>query len=95
MPTDNVNETETLDAMLDRHRAEERELQREIKQLVDATPKKKRKELQSRIIDMEYELRIKHERELRKLQGEDEEDDVSWITCTKTKDGTHAFLVLI
>ncbi|KAG0169373.1 OTU domain-containing protein 6A [Apophysomyces sp. BC1021] len=76
----NVQETaETLDSMLNRHRAEQRDLNNKIAGLRKTVPKsnkQKKREMTSRISDMEYHLKMRHEEELRALQGEpDEQDD--------------------
>ncbi|KAI9263125.1 hypothetical protein BDA99DRAFT_58263 [Phascolomyces articulosus] len=65
---------ETLETMQQRHRNEEQALQKKIMSLRKSagSNKKKKKEVQSRINDMEYDLRVKHEKELRTLTGEEE-----------------------
>ncbi|KAG2220280.1 hypothetical protein INT45_009895 [Circinella minor] len=70
---------ETIETMQERHRNEEQSLQKKVISLRKSagSNKKKKKEVQSRINDMEYDLRMKHEKELRALRGEEEdgEDD--------------------
>ncbi|KAI8147848.1 hypothetical protein BJV82DRAFT_593588 [Fennellomyces sp. T-0311] len=81
--------TETLEAMQERHRAEQQELQTKIIALRKSTPssnKRKKKEVQSRINDMEYDLRIKHEKELRVLQGDEDDDDDDGISLERLQE---------
>ncbi|KAF7723061.1 Peptide-methionine (S)-S-oxide reductase [Apophysomyces ossiformis] len=76
--SNNVEGTaETLEAMLNRHRAEQRDLNNKIAAMRKSIPKsnkQKKREMTSRISDMEYHLRKRHEEELRALKGESVEE---------------------
>ncbi|KAI9492198.1 hypothetical protein BDB00DRAFT_829639 [Zychaea mexicana] len=83
------NGQETLEAMQERHGAEQKALQAKIIALRKSVPssnKRKKKEVQSRINDMEYDLRVKHEKELRALQGEEEEDEDDGISLERLQE---------
>lgn len=70
------SDAQTLESLLERHRAEERSLQTKIanmKKTAQKADKKKKREIQQKISDLEYELRTRHEEELRKVKGEPEE----------------------
>ncbi|KAI8370497.1 uncharacterized protein BYT42DRAFT_582617 [Radiomyces spectabilis] len=74
---DEAEKSETLDEMLTRHREEQRALQTRIIGLRKSTPKsdkRKKREMNSKIADLEYELKTKHDRELNELNGIKDDD---------------------
>lgn len=75
---------ETLESVLERHRSEERSLQTKIanmKKTIQKADKKKKREIQQKINDLEYELRTRHDEELRKVKGEPDEVSYQAFGC--------------
>jgi OTU domain-containing protein 6 len=69
---------ETLETLLARHRAEERDLNTKIINLRKTIPKNnkaKKREISSRISDMEYHLKQSQDEELRRYHGTPDNDD--------------------
>ncbi|KAH7082808.1 hypothetical protein BKA63DRAFT_138374 [Paraphoma chrysanthemicola] len=74
--TDNEAEPETLEALQARHRKEQRDLVSRITQKKKQASKKTRKGVNDECERLERELNEKHEREIKALNGEAEEDEV-------------------
>lgn len=71
-PVNQVDQA-AIDQVIERHRNEQRELHDKIAALRKTAPKNnksKKREVNRQISDLEYEMRIKHENELRQVKGE-------------------------
>ncbi|SCU89394.1 LANO_0D04720g1_1 [Lachancea nothofagi CBS 11611] len=64
-----MNTAESDDAVLSRHRAEKKDLQNKITGMKKQATKSKRKQVNARCEELEYELLQKHELELQSLRG--------------------------
>jgi OTU domain-containing protein 6 len=69
-----VEENLTLDELLERHKEEQKQLTSKIIALRKSVPKsdkRKKREINSRIADLEYDLKLKHEEEIRAFKAKE------------------------